>query len=152
MLICLESQPMQFLVDLASHLEVALARSTALLWCSTDVFKVQGFFIRHIINYTGYNQKWNVIKCNKCNHFWTELHFKLFLYWQNPQILHQWLVTGGQSNSGYIWIWVGVVGMLILCNVSQKWMKSLFTMLCSLHFEDYFQKVCFQAPKIPFVL
>ncbi len=23
-------------------------------------FKVQGFFIRHIINYTGYNQKWNV--------------------------------------------------------------------------------------------
>ncbi len=25
-------------------------------------FKVQGFFICHIINYTGYNQKWNVIK------------------------------------------------------------------------------------------
>ncbi len=24
------------------------------------VFKVQGFFICHIINYTGYNQKWNV--------------------------------------------------------------------------------------------
>ncbi len=23
-------------------------------------FKVQGFFIRHILNYTGYNQKWNV--------------------------------------------------------------------------------------------
>ncbi len=23
-------------------------------------FKVQGFFICHIINYTGYNQKWNV--------------------------------------------------------------------------------------------
>ncbi len=22
--------------------------------------KVQGFFIRHILNYTGYNQKWNV--------------------------------------------------------------------------------------------
>ncbi len=25
-----------------------------------EMFKVQGFFIRHIINYTGYNQKWNV--------------------------------------------------------------------------------------------
>ncbi len=24
------------------------------------ILKVQGFFIRHIINYTGYNQKWNV--------------------------------------------------------------------------------------------
>ncbi len=24
------------------------------------IFKVQGFFICHIINYTGYNQKWNV--------------------------------------------------------------------------------------------
>ncbi len=23
-------------------------------------FKVQGFFICHMINYTGYNQKWNV--------------------------------------------------------------------------------------------
>ncbi len=27
---------------------------------SSGVIKVQGFFICHIINYTGYNQKWNV--------------------------------------------------------------------------------------------
>ncbi len=30
------------------------------VWRSAQYYKVQGFFIRHIINYTGYNQKWNV--------------------------------------------------------------------------------------------
>ncbi len=27
---------------------------------AVSMFKVQGFFFRHILNYTGYNQKWNV--------------------------------------------------------------------------------------------
>ncbi len=29
--------------------------------------KVQGFFICHMINYTGYNQKWNVVKCSNAS-------------------------------------------------------------------------------------
>ncbi len=31
------------------------------IWTTVSAYiKVQGLFIRHIINYTGYNQKWNV--------------------------------------------------------------------------------------------
>ncbi len=32
------------------------------LWAFMSRFKVQGFFICHIKNYTGYNQMWNVVK------------------------------------------------------------------------------------------
>ncbi len=40
-----------------------LVEADLLLTCKVKVkVKVQGFFICHIINYTGYNQKWNVIK------------------------------------------------------------------------------------------
>ncbi len=48
---------MQFFVDLASYLEVALARSTALLWCSTDVFE-QSFILDSF--YTGKTHKYYV--------------------------------------------------------------------------------------------
>ncbi len=35
--------------------------STCVLWCCTQLQgQGQGFFICHMINYTGYNQKWNV--------------------------------------------------------------------------------------------
>ncbi len=38
--------------------EILMCVSSILLLSSR--FKVQGFFICHMINYTGYNQKWNV--------------------------------------------------------------------------------------------
>ncbi len=42
---------------------------TSLSFTFNSRFKVQGFFICHIINYTGYNQKWNV-KFSIISHFW----------------------------------------------------------------------------------
>ncbi len=33
-------------------------------------FKVQGFFICHMINYTGYNQKWNVVNVGSTSTTW----------------------------------------------------------------------------------
>ncbi len=48
----------------ADHVTCAqVERVTIAFWViftSTLLFSVQGFFICHIINYTGYNQKWNV--------------------------------------------------------------------------------------------
>ncbi len=38
-------------------------------------FKVQGFFICHIINYTGYNQKWNVDQIRSAQ--WTVQRIKI---------------------------------------------------------------------------
>jgi len=59
-------------------------------------FKVQGFFICHMINYTGYNQKWNVgqirsaqwtvqrIKINKKKYIYksntTQEHIYIYIY------------------------------------------------------------------------
>ncbi len=39
----------------------------AILLSLVKRFKVQGLFIRHIINYTGYNQKWNVNQIRACS-------------------------------------------------------------------------------------
>ncbi len=38
----------------------SLSSPNTLHFISGKVLKVQGLFIRHILNYTGYNQKWNV--------------------------------------------------------------------------------------------
>ncbi len=44
--------------DLQLTKQQTVRSATDSLWALQD--KVQGFFICHMINYTGYNQKWNV--------------------------------------------------------------------------------------------
>ncbi len=57
----------------------------------SEWFKVQGFFICHMINYTGYNQKWNVGQIRKCRStsYFEVLNTYLYLFHQAPKILQK---------------------------------------------------------------
>ncbi len=53
-----------------NHSEMIVKKDT-----SSQMFKVQGFFICHMINYTGYNQKWNVDQIRSAQ--WTVQRIKI---------------------------------------------------------------------------